>query len=301
MNTEQLFESLSDGLGAAIDRTAPAVVQVRGRPWRPASGIVYGRELVLVAAHTLEREDEIAVSANGGGPRPATLVGHDLATDLALVRVPGLDVHPPEIATGLPRTGQFALLIGRSRAGAVTASCGIVSSIAGPLRTGRGRQLDRVIRTDAVMYPGGSGGALVDWRGRLLGILTTGLLRGVPLAIPAETAWQIAGVLGEHGRVKAGYLGISSQPVRIPEAQRAGGAAKAGLLVVAIRADGPAHDAGLLVGDILVGFDGHPVEDPEELLALLTADRIGKAVPLDVLRAGRRTVLTVTVGERPAA
>jgi len=108
-------------------------------------------------------------------------------------------------------------------------------------------------------------------------------------------------VLGEHGRVKAGYLGISSQPVRIPEAQRAGGAAKAGLLVVAIRADGPAHDAGLLVGDILVGFDGHPVEDPEELLALLTADRIGKAVPLDVLRAGRRTVLTVTVGERPAA
>ncbi len=297
--TPLLLDTLSDEISAIVDRLAPAVVQLQARRWRPATGTVYARDLVLVTAHSLDRDRVLHVRTHDGRTLDATLAGHDRSTDLALLRVPGLDVEPPEAAPALPRVGQVLLSLGRSRMGALTATIGLTSSIVGPLRFGRAPRLDRLIRTDLVTYPGGSGGPLVDAHGRIVGIVSTGLLRGLPLGVPAPAAWEVARELAEHGTARVAYLGIGSQPVDIPEHQRGDGATS-GLLVLAVGDDTPAARAGVMVGDILVRFDSQALRDPDELLARLTADRIGREVPAEVLRAGEKRTLTITVGERPA-
>jgi S1-C subfamily serine protease len=158
--------------------------------------------------------------------------------------------------------------------------------------------LEQYIRTDATPYPGFSGGALVDARGAVLGVLTTGLVGGVALAVPAALAWRLADTLARQGYVTRGWLGIGSQPVRIPPAQRAGREHAAGLLIVEVAPESPAEHAGLLLGDILVALDGRPVADAEDLQALLVGDRVGRPVPVEVLRGGVLTRLEAIVGQR---
>jgi S1-C subfamily serine protease len=177
------------------------------------------------------------------------------------------------------------------------ASIGIVSFVGGPLRTGRGLTLEQYIRTDATPYPGFSGGPLVDATGAVLGITTTAF-GGVALAIPHEVAWRVAKALTEHGTPKRGFLGISSQPVRVPEAQRAGRPQETGLLVVQVEDGSPAHKGGVILGDILVTLDGQPAGDTDDLLRLLSGERVGKAVPVEVIRGGKLETLEVTIGER---
>jgi S1-C subfamily serine protease len=166
------------------------------------------------------------------------------------------------------------------------------------MRTWRGPRLERYIQTDATPYPGFSGGSLIDARGNVLGIMTTGLGRGAALAVPAELAWRVAKSLEERGTVKRGYLGILSQPVRLPEGQRLGLTQRGGLLVVGVEEDSPAGRGGLMIGDILATLDGQPVEDTEDLLVLLTGERVGREVELKVIRGGEFQTLQVTVGER---
>ncbi len=297
--TPLLLDTLSDEISGIAGRLAPAVVQLQARRWRPATGTVCGPDLVLVTAHSLGHDGSVRVRTDDGRTLDATLAGYDRATDLALLRVPGLDVTPPEVAPGLPRVGQVLLSLARSRMGALTASFGVASAIVGPLRFGRLPKLEKLIRTDLPVYPGGSGAPLLDAHGRVVGIVTTGLLRGFPLAVPAGVAWEVARGLAEHGTARVAYLGIGSQPVEIPEHQRGGEPVTAGLLILAVGDNTAAARAGLMVGDILIRFGGAAVSDPEELLALLTPDRIGHEVPAELLRAGQKQTVTVTVGERP--
>ena len=153
--------------------------------------------------------------------------------------------------------GQFVLAVGRPGGRELMASVGIVSAIGGPVRT-RGGLLEQYIRTDATPYPGFSGGALIDARGAVLGILTTGLAGGAALAVPAALAWRLAEPLARQGHVPRGWLGIGSQSVRIPAGQRGGGPHATGLLIVELAPDSPAPRGGLLLGDILVTLDGQP-------------------------------------------
>jgi serine protease DegQ len=132
----------------------------------------------------------------------------------------------------------------------------------------------------------------------VLGIMMTGLARGAALAIPAEVAWRVARTLESRGSIKRGYLGILSQPVRLPDAQRTGLTQRGGLLVVGVEDGSPAGRGGLLVGDILATVDGQPVEDTDDLLVLLTGERVGKTVPVKVVRGGELQTLQVTIGER---
>ncbi|HEY5671701.1 MAG TPA: PDZ domain-containing protein, partial [Anaerolineales bacterium] len=173
-------------------------------------------------------------------------------------------------------------------------------AIGGPVRTGRGGLLDRYLRTDAIPYPGFSGGPLVDTAGRVIGVNTSGLTRGASLAIPINLAWQTAETLARHGRVRRGFLGVRSQPVSIPTSQQKalGRDQSSGLLLVGVEEKSPADVGGLLVGDIIVAIAGQSVTDADQLLSSLAGDVVGKPTAVDVLRGGQPVTITVTIGER---
>lgn len=292
---------LSEGMADAVERIGPSVVQVHGRRRRAASGVVYAAGRVLTASHVLEREEDLSVVTHDGRTLEARFVGRDPSTDLAVLEVPELgDGVVAELAAGGVRVGQISLAVARpGREGLIRASFGVVSAVGGPLRTGRGARLERYVQTDATPYPGFSGGPLINAEGEVLGITALGLARGVALAVPSEVAWRVAGALEERGSVKRGYLGILSQPVRLPSAQRAGlGDQRGGLLVVGVEDGSPAGKGGMLLGDILVSLDATPVADTDELQALLTGDRVGRELQVGVVRGGELQTLRVTVGER---
>jgi S1-C subfamily serine protease len=299
MTTELVLDSLSNQMADAVAAASASVVQVQGRR-RPASGLVYAADVVLTNARALGREDGLRVRRPDGQTLDAQLTGWDPTTNLAVLKVPGLNLPAAAVASTPPRVGHLALAVARSWSNALTASAGIVSVIGGPLPTGRGRAIDEVIRTTAPMHDGFAGGAFLNTAGGLIGIATAAAIRGLGVVIPASIAWKTAATLIEHGGLKRGYLGLAGQPVRLPDAQQSGDGREGALLIVGVTGSSPAAAAGLLVGDIIVDFDGHPVESPEDLLDLLLGDRVGRAVPLRVLRGGKATDVTVTVGERPA-
>src|SRR6266568_5849093 len=293
-----LLRTLSNQMADAVERVGSALVLVNGRPRQPASGVIYAKDLVLTADHVLEREEDLTIATSDKRTLPAQFVGRDLATDLAVLRVADLGLDATVTASEPARVGQLVMAVGRSSSEGPMASVGIVSAIGGPLRTGRGVTLERYIRTDATPYPGFSGGPLIDMQGAVIGILTTGLVNGIALAIPIDIAKNIADTLVKQGYIKRGYLGISSQLVRLPDAQRAGQTQEHGLLIVKVDENSPAQKGGLMLGDILVALDGHAINDSEDLQILLTGDRVGKAIPIDVIRGNSLQTLQVTVGQR---
>ncbi len=216
-----------------------------------------------------------------------------------LLRVAKLSAKALVPVTTAPRVGHLAVAVGRSWSNAITATTGIVSVIGGPLATGRGRTIDRVIRTSAPMHSGFAGGALLDTQGQLIGVATAAEIRGLGVVIPADIAWNAAAALAEHGTTGRGFLGVAGQAARLSDRQRDAHGKSAGLLVVGVSNDSPADTGGILVGDLIIEFDGHPVESPLDLLDLLQGDRIGRPAPIKVLRGGAVADLAVTVGRRP--
>jgi S1-C subfamily serine protease len=297
-DTTSALRSFSNILADAVEHVSSALVLVNGRRRQPGSGIVYAPDLVLTADHVLEREEDITVQTHDKRTLPAQFVGRDLGTDLAILRVPGLNVDPATFAGETARVGQLILAVGRTSDEGPMASSGIVSALGGPVRTGRGARLERYIRTDAIPYPGFSGGALVDTEGHVLGVLTTGLFNGVTLAVPHDIAKTTADILSSQGYIKRGYLGISSQFIRVPQAQRAGSTQEYGLLLVKVEENSPAQQGGLLIGDILLSLDGNKINDAEDLPLMLTGERVGKTVPVEVIRGNALQTLQITVGQR---
>jgi len=195
--------------------------------------------------------------------------------------------------------GHLALAVARSWSNAVTASVGTVAVIGGPLPTGGGHAIAEIIRTTAPMHDGFSGGAFADTSGRILVIATAAAIRGLGVVIPVSIACKSANDVLEHGQPKRAYLGVAGQPVPFPRQQRGPDGPEHAVLVVGVSADSPAEAAGVLVGDLILAFDGRPIRSPEDLLEALTSDRVGKAVQIKVLRGGQPHEVTVTVGERP--
>ena len=292
------LRSLSNQMADAVEQVSPVLVLVDGRERQPASGVIYNDNLVLTAAHVLDREDNITVQTHDKRTLPAQFVGRDLASDLALLRVKDLNATAATWASEEARVGQLIMTVGRSNSEGPMASVGIVSAVGGPLRTNQGTTLERYIRTDATPYPGFSGGALIDLNGAVVGLLTTGLANGIAIAVPANIARGIADTLAAHGTIKRGYLGISSQLVDIPVAQRAGRELEHGLLIVKVEENSPAQKGGVLMGDILVALADHAIKDSEDLHIVLVGDYVGKTIPVEVIRGNAVQTLHVTVGER---
>lgn len=287
----------SNQLAEIVAAAAPSVVQVYGHR-RPGSGLVYAADVVLTTARSLGGEDGLHVRGADGTAHDAELAGWDPATNLALVRVPGLGGTPIAPSTAAARVGDIGIALARSWSNAVTASSGIIAVIGGPLPTGRRRGIEQVMRTTAPMHDGFSGGAFLDATGRLGGVATAAKIRGLGVVIPAAIAWKTAATLLEHGSVKRGYLGIAAQGVRLPEDQRPAPERTTALLAIGVTPGSPAARAGVLVGDVILAFDGRTVESPEDLLDLL-AGRAGQTVTLGIARGGARQDVAVVVGERP--
>jgi len=293
-----MLTDFSNELADAAAKAAPSVIQVQGRR-QPASGVIYAPGVVVTTTRALRREDRLHVRGDGDAV-DAELAGWDPATGLAVLKAPALRASPIAVAKQAPRVGNLALAIARSWSNGLTVSAGVISIIGGPLQTGRRRAIEQIIRTTAPMHDGFAGGAFIDPTGELLGITTASTIRGLGVIIPAGIAWKTAKDLLEHGGLKRGYIGIAGQPVRLPEAQRVG-QVEEGLLVVAVSPDAPAARAGILVGDVILAADEHTIGSPEELLDWLTGDRVGKAATLRLVRGGKPTEVSVTIGERGAS
>jgi S1-C subfamily serine protease len=291
---------LSEALAGAVQTAGSSVVRVEGRRRIPASGIAWSADgLIITAHHVIESDEGIRVGLASGETVAAELVGRDHTTDLAVLRTQekGLSV-PRWMETEAVKVGHLVLALGRPGE-SVLATMGIVSALDGGWRTPAGGMLEHYLQTDVVMYPGFSGGPLIEAEGRVIGLNTSGLLRGVSLTVGVKSMRQIAEMLLEHGRVRRGYLGVSAQPVRLPAASQSELGQEVGLLLVSVEPESPAEKGGLILGDVIVGIENAAVQTLDDLMAGLGGDRIGKATSMTVLRGGVATQVTVEPGERP--
>lgn len=297
---KNMLLELSDAIADAAERAGKSTVLVDARKKFPASGIAFDKDLILTADHVVQRDEDIKVVLADGTEITARLAGRDPGTDLAVLKLSQASATPAEVSKTPARVGQFVLAIGRPSTGGIESSLGSVNGFGGPVRTGRGGMLESFIKTDVVMYPGFSGGPLVNGDGTVFGINTSGFGNGSSITIPADVAWKIADTLAKHGKVKRGYIGIRSQAVEVSaegqkELKRE---QETALLVVGIETDSPAAKGGLMVGDILVGVAGQPVVHHDDLFVRLGGDVVGKSTPLNILRGGKLLDVNVVVGER---
>lgn len=293
------IEGLSNAFASAVEKAGQSVVRVEARRRLPASGIVWSSDGVIITAqHVVRRDEDIHIGLPSGEKVLAALVGRDPTTDLAVLRVETNELTPP-LWTGREdlRVGHLVMALGRPGQ-SVRAALGIVSVLGESWRTPVGGELESYIQTDLVMYPGFSGGLLVEANAKGVGLNTSGLLRGANMAVPFESLRGVVETLLEHGRIRRGYLGVSVQPVRLPAGVAEKLEQKIGLLVVSVEPDSPADESGLVMGDAIVRVDDQAVRQSDDLLMLLSSDRVGVEVSVRVVRGGELKEVTTVIGER---
>ena len=295
------LEHLSEALAAAVQSAGEGVVRVEGRRRIPSSGIVWSADgLVVTAHHTIDRRSEVQVGLPDGKATAAKVLGRDPATDLAVLRLSTAGGRVlKRIEEGQAKVGHLALALGRP-GDSIQSTLGVVSALEGGWRSPLGGHIEHYLQSDVVMNPGFSGGPLIDAWGRVVGMNTSALLRGIALAIPVATIERVSQALVEHGRIRRGFLGVGVQPARLPQPMEDRSGQSTGLLVASVEGGSPAERAGVMLGDVLLALGGERLAGMEDLLAALGGDVVGKATPLEILRGGTSTTLSVTVGERPA-
>ena len=295
-----VLTELSAAMGTAVSQAENSIVRVEGRRRLAATGIVWHADgLILTANHVVRHEERLKVGLPDGSRVNASLVGRDPSTDLAVIKVEATDLVPLTESNKLELgVGNLVLALGRPGR-TVQATLGIVSALGDGWRTRLGGQIDRYLQTDVVMYPGFSGGPLLDAAGQLIGLNTSALGRGVSLTIPTATLARVAGDLQSHGRIQRGYLGVSTQRVHLPDELKAELNQKRGLLVVSVEKDSPAAKAGLTMGDTIVTFADNPVQSHDDLLASLAGDVVGTAVSAKFVRGGEVHSTEITAVARP--
>jgi S1-C subfamily serine protease len=289
--------NLSDAMADAVEKAGASVVMVNARRRLPASGVALSKDLVLTANHVVEADEDIKVSLPDGTELSAEIKGRDPGSDLVLLKLNKASAAAAD-TNGQPRIGQLVLALGRPSTEGIQASLGIVSAIGGPARTRMGGMLEQYIRTDAIPYPGFSGGPLIDAEGKVVGINTSGLGHGNSVVIPIELAKKIADSLEKHGSVKRGYLGVRSQVVELPNKAKLDREQKYGLMVMGVEDDSPAAAADLMIGDIIIAYNDQPTETHDELFAALAGGVVDKAAPVEILRGGKAQTLQITAAER---
>ncbi len=296
-----------------VDRIAPSVISVRRTSARNAlydgagSGVIISPDgYALTNNHVVSGAGRIEGVLHDGSVVGAEIVGTDADTDLALLRLEGARHDNAALgdSDGL-RVGELAIAMGNPLGLQATVTVGVISALRRTLRGQTGRLIEDVIQTDAALNPGNSGGALVDGEGAVVGINTAivGGAQGLCFAVPSNTAKLVVPELMRSGRVARGWFGIAGQTQELSRAlaRRLGLHVESGVLVVAISSGGPAEAAGLQVGDVVLKLDGEATPSVDAVHKLLSRDKIGKRVKLDVLRGGQIVQLDLRVTERPEA
>lgn len=294
---------LSDALAEAVQKAARSTVLVNARRRFPATGVAWPvdgmpNDLVVTANHVVERDEEIGILLPDETETSATLVGRDPRSDLALLRVDGAQLTPAErVGADAVKVGQIALAIGWPRPGSPMASFGVISAFVNRRHRRSGRRRGTpLIRPDLTMYPGFSGGPLVNTSGQVIGVNSSHLGRDGAITVPSETVDRVVSALSRDGRVRRAYLGIASQPARLAREIEGSDAV---LLVVTVDPGSPAAEAGLMVGDSIVSVGGSRVRSGEDLQVALEAVDVGSKVSLTIVRGGETEEITITAGERP--
>jgi len=290
-----ILKDLSNDIAALVEKASKSVVRVDARRGRAGTGIVWDSGFVLTANHVVEQEDEIQVVADDKSTK-ATLVGRDPATDLALLKVEGLSAPAmPRAKVEDLKPGQIVLAIGRP--GNLKATFGTISAVSSSWRGWRGSEIEHLIQTNAPLYPGFSGGPLVDVDGRAVGMNSWVFGRGDGRAVAMDVAERVVASLKADGRIRRPYLGIGTQEVALPEPVKAKAKQDSGLLIVAVEPQSPADKAGLMQGDTLVALNGTTTTSLEDLYTGLRKAKVGATQTVRVVRAGELKELQVTVGE----
>jgi S1-C subfamily serine protease len=306
----ELLDAYSKAVIGAVTKVSPAVVHIHVRMQAggrsrggSGSGVVFTPDgFILTNSHVVHGAWQIRVAFADGREVGATLVGEDPHTDLAVVRVDARDLPAAELGdSGTLVPGQLVIAIGNPLGFQATVTAGIVSAVGRTFRSQSGRLIDNVIQTDAALNPGNSGGPLVDARGRVVGINTAviAMAQGLCFAVPVNTARSVASQLMTHGKVSRSFVGVMGQTVPIPrplvrfwklEQSR-------GVLVAGIEENSPAARAGIEEGDVILSMAGTVVSDVDALHRVLTAERIGVATPVTVLRRYERLDLVLVPAE----
>jgi S1-C subfamily serine protease len=290
--TENL-SALSHSLADTVEQAARCIVAVNGNQRLASSGIVWRPGVVATADHTLRRDDDITIVLPDGRTIPASLAGRDPGTDLAVLRADtGLTPAAEFADPSSLHIGNMVLAVGRRGENGPSASLGVISALGGPWRTWRNGQIERFVRADLNLYPGSSGSALVDSNAKVIGLNTDGLTRNWSVTVPRETVDSVIQALLSAGHVCRGFLGVGLHPVKLSDG-------RGGLIVLSVEPDGPAAQAGLLIGDVLLSLEGKPVSDTDDVQQHLGPDTVGKPVTVTIYRGGVVQDLTITVGSRP--
>ena len=295
--------AISNALADATERAAAHAVAVHTEPRGSSSGIVWRPGLIVTAEHALRRDEEIQVTLPDGKVANAKLQGRDPSTDLALLKCEAATAYPAAFADAAGiKAGQLMLVVGRTRASGPIAALACVSLIAGERRIWGGASIAPYIRLDVGLQRTAAGGAVVDASGKIAGIVTPKFAPAGALALAAGTVDRVVDALLAKGRIARGYLGVGLQPIRLPEALRETlqRREKTAVIVLEVEPNGPAHKAGVLIGDILIAMNGKPVMRLDDVHAHLSGEQIGKPVNAEFLRGGGRREASIVVEERPS-
>ena len=293
--------ALSQNLADAVEKAGRAVVAVNARHRIASSGVHWRSGVIVTADHTVRRDEEITVTLPDNRKVAAKLVGRDSTTDLAVLKLQDVDLPTAEIGDAESlKVGHMVLAVARPGESGLSASWGVVSAKGGVGRNWCGGQIDSFLRLDLSLYPGFSGGALVDASGTVAGINTSGP-RNMVLAIPVDVVNRVIDTLLEKGRIARGYLGLGMQPVVLPDTLKRvlNLSSAGGVIVVNVEPNGPADRAGVLIGDVLLEFDDTPVSDTAEVQAVLSPESVGKTFRVQMIRGGARVEVAIAVSERP--
>lgn len=292
-NDGALLDAYSRTVSDVAARVSPAVVKIEARKGgRGGSGSGFfftANGYIMTNSHVVHGASSLEIVLHDGRRFTGEVVGDDPATDLAVVRVQADGL--PVLELGESKTlkpGQLAIAIGNPYGFSYSVTAGVVSALGRSLRSESGRMMDGIVQTDAALNPGNSGGPLVDSNGRVIGVNSAVILpaQGLCFAIPIDTAKYVAGRLIEHGRIRRGFLGMGGQDVKVPRglAKRLGVAAETGVLVIAVEPGGPAADAGVEEGDLIVGYEGKPISGVDDLHRHLGEESIGRTHRMTVVR-----------------
>ncbi|HEY7172040.1 MAG TPA: trypsin-like peptidase domain-containing protein [Vicinamibacterales bacterium] len=301
----ELLDAYSRAVVGAVDVVAPAVVRIERDDASAGSGFLFTPDgMILTNSHVVHGARRLEATLMDATRHGAQLVGEDVDSDLAVVRIDG--TRFPWLTFGnsrAVRVGQVAIAVGNPYGFQHTVTSGVVSALGRSLRARSGRLMDDIIQTDAALNPGNSGGPLVTTRGEVIGVNTAVILpaQGLCFAIASNTARFVASRLIRDGRLRRAYLGLAAQLVPLPPRIRRAHqlTAATGVLVASVEPSSPAALAGVTAGDILVRVGEEPIAGPDDLHRHLTEERIGMPLTLSIVRENERIQLVVTPSERP--